>query len=179
MEFSRQESWSGLLCPPPGDLPDPWMEPRSPASPALQVDSLLLSHRGSPWLILKIHKIDILAIRCIILLNKPDIFQSIFWSNQAVCPSVLHTQSFSKGNLKSNSIFCDVFPQLFIFKMFKLGIRWQNATVTIPTPPPTCTSCYTLSCWLGGAVVHLGVTRDDPWEGWEQPHSGQDALVSC
>ena len=25
--FSRQEYWSGLLCPPPGDLPDPGIEP--------------------------------------------------------------------------------------------------------------------------------------------------------
>ena len=36
--FSRQEYWSGLPCPPPGDLPNPGIEPRSPA---LQVDSLL------------------------------------------------------------------------------------------------------------------------------------------
>ena len=35
--FSRQEYWSGLACPPPGDLPDPGLKPRSPA---LQVDSL-------------------------------------------------------------------------------------------------------------------------------------------
>ena len=35
MEFSRWEYWSGLLCPPPGDLPDPWIEPTSPASPTL------------------------------------------------------------------------------------------------------------------------------------------------
>ena len=27
MGFSRQEYWSGLLCPPPGDLPDPGIEP--------------------------------------------------------------------------------------------------------------------------------------------------------
>ena len=45
LEFSRQEYWSGLLCPPPGDLPDPGIKP---VSPALQVDSLLLSHQGSP-----------------------------------------------------------------------------------------------------------------------------------
>ena len=75
MGFSRQEYWSGLPCPPPGDLPDPGMKPTSlmsptladglewfampfsgdllkpgiePAAPALQVDFLLLSHRGSP-----------------------------------------------------------------------------------------------------------------------------------
>ena len=33
--FSRQEHWSGLPCPPPGDLPDPGTEPVSLMSPAL------------------------------------------------------------------------------------------------------------------------------------------------
>ena len=37
MEFSRQEYWSGLPFPSPGDLPDPRIEPRSPS---LQADSL-------------------------------------------------------------------------------------------------------------------------------------------
>ena len=37
MEFSRQESWSGLPLPSPGGLLDPGIEPRSPA---LQADSL-------------------------------------------------------------------------------------------------------------------------------------------
>ena len=36
MEFSRQESWSGLPFPPPGDLPDSGIEH---GSPALQADS--------------------------------------------------------------------------------------------------------------------------------------------
>ena len=40
--FSRQEYWSGLPWPPPGDLPDPGTKP---ASPALQANSLLLSHQ--------------------------------------------------------------------------------------------------------------------------------------
>ena len=31
MGFSRQEYWSGLPCPPPRDLPEPGIEPRSPA----------------------------------------------------------------------------------------------------------------------------------------------------
>ena len=35
MGFSRQESWSGLPCPPPGDLPDPGIECASLTSPAL------------------------------------------------------------------------------------------------------------------------------------------------
>ena len=37
MEFSRQEYWSGLPFPSPGDLPDPRIEP---GSPALQADAL-------------------------------------------------------------------------------------------------------------------------------------------
>ena len=36
-EFSRPEYWSGLPCPPPGDLPNPGIKSRSPA---LNVDSL-------------------------------------------------------------------------------------------------------------------------------------------
>ena len=48
MGFSRQEHWSGLPCPPPRNLPDPGIEPMFPVSPALQVDSLPLSHQGSP-----------------------------------------------------------------------------------------------------------------------------------
>ena len=48
MGFSRQEYWSGFPCPPSGDLTDPGIEPVSPAAPALQADSLLLSHEESP-----------------------------------------------------------------------------------------------------------------------------------
>ena len=40
--FSRQEYWSGLPFPPPGGLPDPRIEP---ASPALQVNSYLGASR--------------------------------------------------------------------------------------------------------------------------------------
>ena len=43
--FSRQEYWSGLPCPPPGDLPDPGIEP---GSPALQADSLMSEPPGKP-----------------------------------------------------------------------------------------------------------------------------------
>ena len=43
--FSREEYWSGLPCPPPGDLPNPGTEPRSPA---LQVDSLPSEPPGKP-----------------------------------------------------------------------------------------------------------------------------------
>ena len=41
MGFSKQEYWSGLPFPSPGDLSDPRIKP---ASPALQADSVHLSH---------------------------------------------------------------------------------------------------------------------------------------
>ena len=43
--FSREEYWNGLPCPSPGDLPNPGIEPRSPA---LQVDSLPAEPPGEP-----------------------------------------------------------------------------------------------------------------------------------
>ena len=47
MEFSRQEYWRGLPFPSPGDLLDPWIEPRSPA---LQADSLPTEPLGTLWI---------------------------------------------------------------------------------------------------------------------------------
>ena len=45
MGFSRQEYWSGLPCPPPGDLPNTGIEPRSSM---LQEDSLPSEPLGKP-----------------------------------------------------------------------------------------------------------------------------------
>ena len=50
MGFSRQEYQSGLPFPSPEDLPNPGIKPASLEAPALQTDSLPLSHQGSPWL---------------------------------------------------------------------------------------------------------------------------------
>ena len=47
MGASRQEYWSGLLCHPPGDLPNPGIEPRSPT---LQADSLPAKPQEKPSL---------------------------------------------------------------------------------------------------------------------------------
>ena len=50
LEFSRPEYWSGQPFPSPGDLPNPGIEPRSPA---LQVDSSPAEPPGKPkWLLL-------------------------------------------------------------------------------------------------------------------------------
>ena len=49
MEFSRQEYRSGLLCPPPRDLPNPGTEPVSPMSPALAGRFFITSVTWTAW----------------------------------------------------------------------------------------------------------------------------------
>ena len=46
MGFPRQGHWSGLPCPPPGDLPDPGIEPMFLVAPALAGKSFTT---GAPW----------------------------------------------------------------------------------------------------------------------------------
>jgi len=48
MGFSKQEYWSGLPCPPPGNLPDPEIKPVSLGSPALAGRFIALRHLGNP-----------------------------------------------------------------------------------------------------------------------------------
>ena len=56
MGFSRQEYWSGLPFPSPGDLPKPRIEPRSPT---LQTNALPSESPGKPMSINKVHSINI------------------------------------------------------------------------------------------------------------------------
>ena len=51
MEFSRQEYWSGFPFPSPGDIPNPGIEPRSPA---LQTDSLPSESNWETHILLRI-----------------------------------------------------------------------------------------------------------------------------
>ena len=48
--FSRQEHWRQLPCPPPGDPPDPGIEPKSPVTPARAAGSLQVVPPGKPIL---------------------------------------------------------------------------------------------------------------------------------
>ena len=48
MELSRQECWSGLPFPPPGNLPDPGIKPMSPVSPALAGGFFTIVPPGNP-----------------------------------------------------------------------------------------------------------------------------------
>ena len=67
MEFSRQEYWSGLPCPPPGDLPCPGIEL---GCPALQTDSLPSESPEKPnYILTKIA--EILQRSCVFLPQFP------------------------------------------------------------------------------------------------------------
>ena len=68
MGFSRQEDWSGLPFPSPGDLPDPGMEP---GSPALQADALPSEPPGTLHLsILEFFNLGILGYQLFLDLKK-------------------------------------------------------------------------------------------------------------
>ena len=69
--FSKQEYWSGLPFPSPGDLPNPGIEPESPA---LQADALLLSNLGNPDVILIENKLNCYFVSNFILVFHGLIF---------------------------------------------------------------------------------------------------------
>ena len=69
--FSRQGYQNVLPCPSPRDVPDPEIEPASPAAPTFQADSLPLSHQGNPAITI--------YQALIISLNSYNNFGSILW----------------------------------------------------------------------------------------------------
>ena len=110
MGFSKQEYWSGLPCPSPGDLPDPGIEP---GSAALQADSLLSEPPGKPLLWDKGTK----YVPCQFEhQNYAQILKTRSWVeflHHDLCSPVLHAQKqllltqqppAHHGNLKTNSI---------------------------------------------------------------------------
>ena len=62
MEFSRQEYWSGLPFPSTGDLPEPGIEPRSPA---LQADALPSEPPEKGTIILRLVQTSYLEFVCV------------------------------------------------------------------------------------------------------------------
>ena len=90
MGFSRQEYWNGLPCPAPGHLPDPWIEPASPTSPALQADSSLLSHQGKP-ICIHIHIQYGISISCITVKDSDRALHTPPWRVSSLHPGSTHT----------------------------------------------------------------------------------------
>ena len=55
MGFSKQESWSGLPCPPLGDLPNVGIKPASLMSPALAGEFFTTSATWEAWSVMVLH----------------------------------------------------------------------------------------------------------------------------
>ena len=73
MECPRQEPWSGLPCPPPGNLPDPGIKPESLTSPALAGEFLTTS---PTW------EVQTLHLRCQLLLISSYTFNLLLLPKQ-------------------------------------------------------------------------------------------------
>ena len=86
MEFSRQEYWSGLPCPSPGDLPDPEIKP---GSSTLQADSLPSEPPGKPN---KVAIICYLLFKGNIIKNTTESGLGIFNDSTIICghAEILH-----------------------------------------------------------------------------------------
>ena len=125
MEFSRQEYWSGLPCPPPGDLPNPGIKPRSPA---LQADSLLSGPPGkSPssilWVVFLLFLVMSYAIQ---VFHFNEVQFSFSFTAFAFCV-------ISKKLLSNLIVIYDYFSsESFIF----LVITFTSLVCSLPHPPP-------------------------------------------
>ena len=140
MRFSRQEYWSGLSFPSPGDLPIPRIEPMFPA---LHVDSLLLSHqykssvlqlkRKCYLLYLLYHLSILLPIHSLIHLT----FQWKAFQSKLLIISILSPKYFSKCTLTRTIVL-----SVFFFPLMKIYIQ-NNVEIL-----STCAVCYGLSSFF-------------------------------
>ena len=105
MGFSRQEYWSGLPCPPPGNVPYPETEPRSPV---LQADSLLTELWRNPPLF--IMYILIIFIVCFLFLP---------------LGSKCHKDTFVHYGLRVHARACTHTHKLFRFQE-RLSPHWSS-----------------------------------------------------
>ena len=120
VDFSRQEYWSGLPFPSPGDLSHPGIEPRSST---LQADSLPLTHQGSPFTQMKLQqnccsrRIDI---------EKTTSFNQNFTWNSNVYPIILF-KSTSNSNQNDRAFRFPTHLGLTAFRLCAALHKWKRA----------------------------------------------------
>ena len=114
MELSRQEYWSGLLCPSPGDLPNPGIEP----SLALQADSLTSEPAGKP------KKTGV---------GRLSLLQGIFPTHESN-PGLLHGRWTVYQLSYQGSPCCRILPD---YLLASLGQTYCSL-FTVVNPLPTC-----------------------------------------
>ena len=77
--FSRQEHWSGLPCPSPGDLPSPGIEPRSPA---LRADSLPPEPPRKPCWVMSVTAFILYLSKVLLAWNINLYLASVIWKER-------------------------------------------------------------------------------------------------
>ena len=103
MGFSRQECWSGLPFPPPGDLPNAGIELAFPASLALQTDSLLLNHQRSSTFGLFISKASCGSYQGFLCSASPDVYLASWRRFLMHTVEVLHLNFLPAANCSQTS----------------------------------------------------------------------------
>ena len=99
MEFSRQESWSGLPFPTPGDRPDPGIKPRSLAPPVLAGKFPATAPLARKWSNQQVIFVFISFLK----ISKVSIFSLWrWWSPNFLCVVHLSTYSLKKTNKQTN-----------------------------------------------------------------------------
>ena len=119
MGFSRQEYWSALPCPPSGDFPDPGIEPMYPA---LQVDSLLLSHQERPLYYINIINISYIRDVSEKASHSSTLAWKIPWMEEPGGPQ-------SMGSLRVGE---DRATSLSLFTLMHWRRKWQPTPVFLP-----------------------------------------------
>ena len=133
MGFSRQGYWSGLLFPSPGDLPDPAIEPGSPAS---QADSLPSEPPGkvSPtlWVLIRVGQA---------WTEEPDRLQSV--RSQRVAHNWSDLAQHGTGSGKAAAI-CSVFYR----KYHGVSVYFPSNTDSTGKLTGPCSCVIYYLCWL-------------------------------
>ena len=142
MGFSRQEYWSGLPYPLPGDLPYLGIKLTPPAAPALQKDSLLLSYQRIPWVYLFCIHLSIdgylsLLFKAIMNNTFMNICVHVFvW--KYVYISLGHIPRSGISVLKDNCIFyfwstAKLFPKPLFHFVFSIAMLDDSVSASSPT----------------------------------------------
>ena len=124
--FSRQEYKNGLPCPPPGDLPNPRTEPRSPI---LQADSLQSEPPG---------KLKNIGVGSLSLLQGIFLSQELNWS-------LLHCRGIICQLSYHGSPFCFIFLNIFLTLVF---LHIQIVLSSAGSLPSTYGFCPCVSLWI-------------------------------
>ena len=131
--FSRQEYWSGLPCPPPGDLPNPGIEPWSPS---MQVDSLPSEPPGKP---------KSTGVGSLSLLQGIFPTQGLNW-NLPHCRQIFYQLSYQESPKK----------QISVFK-YSYQLRQNNHTHILKS---NYCNVVSILCYSGLCLI-ISVTRVD------------------